>query len=780
MRPSPWFGRLLALALSAPSALALADEPKPPDVDALKKRVDRVESNLSVAEDRLSFLEREYVQKQDLTEEQQIAQTFAKGAAQFGDGDYQSASIQFYDILGKPLFKDSANYDDAVYYLAESLYRLDNELGARHYFRELLELKRSHFRPALVRYLELSSRFNQYDGIEMYVEKARAADGSLPPEVAYVYGKWLLQRRDLSLADRVRRASSQLQPVADGESEYRLQAAYLLSVMSIQQGNYDEAQESLAKLIKRTPRDDRERSVNETAELARARIFYEQGKLNEAIESYQEIPRDSDNFVPALYEIAWVWVKKGEFDKALKATDLMLLISPDSPQAPESRILQGHLFLKLAQYSDASGTYKEVINQYAPVRDEIDALLKLHDDPVAYFDDLLARGQKDFDVTSLLPEAAAKWATTQKEVEEALRMTNDLGASTRGVGESNEVARRLLASLNERGLNAFPVLQEGYSNAESVDSSLTAGSQEILEVQTALLAGKLGDVERELSALRTERASLEERFRNLPKTEQQVADRRARFQARLKSLDDAAFELQVQSDGLLASLAAVDKWVVDSRASRPSDPEGEAQFLAMVADTRKTTQELAQAIADIRRTAKEEQLRSGNVSADESVRIAYQASLDREQALLSRASSQLGGDARDLAGRLSGVNRRIEGNRQRASADKVALQRAASSKAESIRRQVEEEQANLRAYEAEITKVSGEARNLVGRIAFDSFKRIHRQFYDLVLKADIGMIDVAWTKKQDDTNKIQKLSRDKDRQLRSLDDEFKDVLKDVE
>ena len=42
------------------------------------------------------------------------------------------------------------------------------------------------------------------------------------------------------------------------------------------------------------------------------------------------------------------------------------------------------------------------------------------------------------------------------------------------------------------------------------------------------------------------------------------------------------------------------------------------------------------------------------------------------------------------------------------------------------------------------------------------------------------MVDVAWTKKQDDTNKIQQLSKQKDKELKSLDDEFKEVLKDVD
>ena len=44
----------------------------------------------------------------------------------------------------------------------------------------------------------------------------------------------------------------------------------------------------------------------------------------------------------------------------------------------------------------------------------------------------------------------------------------------------------------------------------------------------------------------------------------------------------------------------------------------------------------------------------------------------------------------------------------------------------------------------------------------------------------VGMVDVAFTRKQDKTSEIQKLSAEKDRELRVLDEEFKDIVKDVD
>ena len=47
-----------------------------------------------------------------------------------------------------------------------------------------------------------------------------------------------------------------------------------------------------------------------------------------------------------------------------------------------------------------------------------------------------------------------------------------------------------------------------------------------------------------------------------------------------------------------------------------------------------------------------------------------------------------------------------------------------------------------------------------------------------MLKADVGVVDVAFQRKQDKTAQIQKLAAQKDRELKSLDEEFKEVLKD--
>ena len=776
--------RLLSLVLVAlafaPARRASAKDSAPPTAEESKAQLEAIDANLAGAEDRLSFVEHEYVQRKDETEAQQRQERFGKGASAFVDADYDSAVIFFYDLVEDPVFQREPNYDDALYYLAESLFQQRNLLGARHFFRTLLDLHRSHYGQALQRYLTIADKLDDFTNLDHYLDAARGANGALPPEVAYVYGKWLFERHDLPLAQRSKQATAVLEPLTLTPGPEQLAAKYLVGVVQVQQGNYDEANQTFTALVALPPGGERDRRIIELAQLARGRIDYEQSHYSAAIDAYQNIDRDSPHFVESLYEIAWVFVKKGQYDKALRATEILDELAPDSILAPEAKILQAHLQLKLAHYTEARKAYKNVVNAYAPVRDEVDALLALHPDPVKYFDELLARNDKEFDVTSLLPPAARRWATTQHDVADALQVSSALGTSKQGVTDSNQIAAQILRALDEKGANAFPVLQEGFRKAEAVDATLTHCAQRLVDLRRALLQGQMGDLARKLTAAQQARAALEPAFQSLPKSDADVIQRRARYVARLDDLDRTAFQLGQQLDGFTAALNAVEKWVHDTHASRPRDPSAEGKFLSDVKDVRTSVVELTAEVEGVRQSVKSEKLRSGNVSADDRVRAQYQAAVDAERAILSQASANLDATGQALATRIAQDEQRIDADRKRVGAAKAQLQAAVAHKAQVIRAAVAQEQGKLSGYDAEVGQVSSSARDLVGRIAFDSFTRVRKQFYDLVLKADVGLVDVAWTKKQDDTKKIQALSKEKDKQMKGLDEEFKEVLKDVD
>jgi TolA-binding protein len=755
----------------------------PASLPELTSQIEQTANQLKPAEEQLKFVETQYSQRPEPTDEQAVLRHFSEGEIQYLLGDYAGASVLFYDLIEDKSFKASPHYPDALFYLADALYQQKNYLGARLYLREFLPLNSQHYRLALIRYLDIAGRLNDFTGIDEYVARARGPSGELAPDLAYVYGKWFFKRTDLPREERLRRASEVFKPLADNpQGTFRLQSAYFLGVADVQTGNFAAAAERFRAIAQDKAQGEREAKLKELAILSEGRVLYEMGKYDETLARYAELAPESEYFAESLYEIAWTQVKKGQFDRARNAVDLLLLVSPESTLAPDAQLLQAHLLLKLHRYGEATDTYGKVINSYAPVRDELDALLSVNKDPVAYFDNLLARNERHLDVNSLLPAVAVKWATTQKEVADAVRMVNDLELGRQGLGESEDIAKRILKALDEREMETFPTLQEGYTRADTVDSAITRADETLVRIEGSLVQDALTPETRaELQQYRAQAADLAKRFRSLPATEKELLERKHQLRERVDQLDREAFKLGSEVQSMYASVAAIMKWLDDTRAERKRQPEEEKAFgerlkeqVSVLSALRKQLDQLRGQISDQRAAAE------ATMAGDDATRSRYQEALNREHAIISAAEANLPPEPAKLIQRAHEIRTRTVALRERVAAAKTVLRDQVSRRGKRIRDKLAAIQTILSGYGGEVGTVSGNARNLVGRIAFDSFQRVRHQFYELVLKADVGLVDVAFTRKQDKTVEIQKVSLEKERDLRALDDEFKEVLKDVD
>ncbi len=778
---------LLAAATLAANGPARAEESSPtprPSSRELSARLEQVSGQLNAAEDNLRFVETRYTARTEPGDEGDPLRRFSAGEIQYLLGDWAAASVLFYDLVSDPGFRAHPHYVDALFLLSDSLYQQRNYVGARLYLRQLLTLPDTHrYKDALVRYVEIASRLNQFTGLEEYLERARSlSGGKLVPELEYVYGKWLFKRPDLPEAERREQARAAFQSLADTPGgPFQKQSAYFLGVLSVQEGDHAGAVERFRPLAASTSDEPELKRLEELANLSLGRLLFELGRHDEALARYETIPRDSESFVDSLYERAWVYVKKEDFEKARNATDLLLLVAPESPLAPEARLLQGHLQLKLRRYDEATATYEDFIGTYKPVRDQIDVLLATHKDPIAYFGELLARNELTLDVTTLLPAMARPFATTHPEVADSVAMVKDVESSRQGVEESRTIATRILQALDERGPQLFPELQEGYLRAESVDSALARAEQILVQVEGAVLWERLTLEERTaLNEVRRERQALEARFASIPTNEAELEARRRRMQARVDELDREAFRLGYELQGLSAVAASVRKWVEDTRGQGENPPEEAKELLeplsheeAAVVALQAEVQQLRARLGDERGSA------TTFVSGEEVIREQYRELLGREHALLAAAEGRLSGDDAALVGRSHEARQRAEALGSRVDTALRTLRAEIERRGREVREKVLVEQQHLQAHGQEVAIVAGDMRHLVGRIAFESFQKVRQQFYDFVLKADVGLVDVGFTRKQDKTTEIQKLSAQKEKELRALEEELKVVIEDA-
>jgi TolA-binding protein len=779
-----------ALALSAAITLGLASGPsraaEPIKANSgVVRQLEQVDKQLQNADENIRFVETQFTQRPEPSDEEARLRRFSDGEIQYLLGDWTAASVLFYDLVSDPRFIKSPRYPDALFYLSDSLLQQQNYIGARLYLRELLSLPPTErYKDALSRYLNVASRLNHFEGIDEYIAQARKmSGGQLPPELAYVYAKWLFKRTDLKNEERIARARGAFEPLLSSNIRIvRMQSAYHLGVLSVQQDDYPDAITRFRELAALPASDLEEIRIHELANLSLGRLLYETGKLDEALDRYQEIPRDSESFVDSLYEIAWTYVKKEDFQRAKNAIDILLLVDPDSSLAPDARLLQGHLQLKLQQYDEATETYEGVISTYGPVRAQLDELLTRTQDPVAYFDNLLSRTERTLDLSTILPPVALRYAKTQEEVSGAVALITDLDSGRKGVTEARGLANRILQALDERGLETFPELQEGYTRADAVESGLTRVEQVLVAVESSAVLEHLTPEERQkLEAVRQERERLAQRFALLPTTQRELEERRNRMQATVDELDREAFRLGYELQSLQAIATAVRKWVEDTRAERKTPPEEEVEFLAQL----QTEQDALDALqADLEKAraklADERNAVATSVAGEELIRQQFFEVLQKERSLVASFAGRLPEEVGALMARVQEVRERTDGLRNRVTASKNVLRGQLERRGRVIRDKVQAEQRLLSQYDTEVAKVSGDARNLVGRIAYDSFRRVRQQFYDLVLKGDVGVVDVAFTRKQDKTVEIQKLSAQKDQELRALERDFKEVLKDVD
>lgn len=776
--------RLLAAALlftsiGAPRAAQLTPE------RLANNELTQVTAQVKSAEDNLRVVETQYVTRGEPSKADRMERRFSDGEIQYLLGDWPTCSVLLYDLVSMPGFESSPHAADALYDLADSLYQQGNLIGARLYLRQLLARDSKRYKAGLQRYLDIAGKLNDFTGIDGYILKARALEGgNLPDELAYVYGKWLFKRKDLKRSERLNRADEVFRPLAAAPaSPFRLQSRYFLAVAQVERGAYDDAVRRFLEISgEKAPPAPRDSKIRELANLSLARVYAELGKYPQSVDRYQEIPRDSEYYPDALYETAWAQVRAGNYQGASNAVEILELVAPDSTLKPQADLLHGHLLLKLHKYKDATDSYNALINTYAPIRDEIDALLSVNKDPVAYFDALVAKSGKTLDVNAVLPPVAVRWATTQEEVANAVHMANDIENGRHGTLEAEDVAHNILKALDERGLEAFPTLQEGYVRADAVASYLAHSEQSLVRVETQLNDTVLTSDERQtLRGLQETMNALQQRFDTMPKNERERELRKTRMEDRVDALDKQSYRLGYEIQGMAAILTALQKWAADSKESRHSSDEDEKDFSQSIAGQTEMVELLRQQMGELREKIRQERATAAtSLGGDSLIRNQLLQTLKDQHALLATAGTRLPSDRAGLFNRAAELHARIAELQLRTEDSKRQIQGQVLRLADEIREKVAHERELLGDYGHEVQQVSADARQVVGRIAFDSFRRVRQQFYELVLKADVGVVDVAFTQKQNQTVEIQKLSQTKERHLKALDDEFKEVLKDVD
>ena len=735
----------------------------------------------------------------------------------FRAGSYSDAALVLFDIAAKGR---SPEYDPALYYLGESLFQKGDKVAARAYFTQLVTdvgAASKYYKASLKRLVELAIELGGAEGIDQQV---LALDNSAAG--SYVRGKWQYAQGQHDDA---------LRSFADvsKESSYGLQAQYFIGAVNVAKKDLAKASEAFLDAVNRKPKTNVDRRIIELSQLALGRVFYEREQPSKSVDWYLAIDRRSDLFSDALFEASWVYVKSKQFDKALSALELLSAQDPLAQKTPTVRILEGNLRVRKAQllrqalitgleangdpadeYIKAEALFRDTKDQYAPAHAELRRVLDEKIDPALYLAQVTGRDSETFAVSAQMPEIAASWVRDEGSVGQLVTVEGDLGDIQANIAEGERTIARLEAMLAvPHGANAYPLLAERRARANEL-------VEQVIQIRTTLAdeQAKLVNASSETSAASSARMGLAAQLAGLPNAELAYRDRLAKAQSEFDALDETLIEVEsaigeseastsaLRTYGKQLKAAAVVAAPVDA-VPAPVDakpaPAGPAPTVPapVVVDstvlvvTAQAQIDVALSEMDPEVVAMKAELASvrsemilgrdiagtGDEFAVQAAALRKQmrAAQDVEHRALAAASSRDAGKSRKLSA-LSDQAARVASMLEESI---IKIDATVDTALVGVRSQLVTEKQELAAERADFLEVEAESRAVGAMILATGFRNVKAKLYDVVIRADVGNVDVHWSQKEDIDQDVKRFQLERTREVKQIRDEFRDVLDKV-
>jgi len=519
------------------------------------------------------------------------------------------------------------------------------------------------------------------------------------------------------------------------------------------------------------------RHVVDLAWMAIGRLFHETDDYVEAAEAYSHVDRGSPEFSTMLYELAWVYVRLGDFQRAQRALEVLAITDPKSLELADSSLLRADLMLRSGQFEKSLGLYQEVRDEYEPVRDQVQTFLDTTTDPAVYYDrltedDLPEGGQA-------LPPMVIEWARDEAKDERVFAVIDDVTRSRKLIKRSRRMASKLNAVLSgPTRVKAFPQLKAALEQIVGLINQLSMARLTLAEG----MDDEAGSASGQLATVREERRRLMKRMQFLPVTDGDFAAREASGERQWNQVSQKLQGLTLQADRLQAVVNALRKVLDDAEKFNVTVDEASRQRFSMeieanerdLATYRQRIQQFRDAIEMGRA-----QIGFGDQRflEDDQVRARFREVFAQEVALVAsgqdRGAVDYARNIQPLLSRADTIEARLEDRRK-------GLEAEASAAAEKMQRVVTVEAANIETGADRLDALDQQARLLVGEVAMRNFGLVRDRLKSVVLRADVGIVQQAWELREEQMRRVRNLQRERAHEEQNLNDELQEVLDDAE
>jgi len=748
--------------------------------------VSSIQSQLVDIEADTDNLARMELRRAKLRSDTHVEERLTDGELFYRLQDYVRASVIFTDIVEN--YAQHSAYPDALFLLGDSLFRWGDYLGARTRFRMVIDrAAEGNFRPyvqrSLGRLIEIAIHTRDFDGVDDYFQRL----SQLPPTeveaaTAYFRAKYLYNivvdenvadpkhkeppAIDAAGLERARVAFEAVSP----RSAYYMQARYFIGVIFTLRGQYPQAIEAFKRVVAAEVTTDEQRAVQDLGALSLGRVHYQMDQLEPAFEAYQRVPRGSTRFDVALYEIAWAYIRQGDSSRAERSLEMLSVATPASKYIPDARLLRGNLLLRDGRFKEALKAFGTVAKEFDPVRSQLEQLIKGHEDPVAHFQKLVRDNMEAFDVTSFLPPLALRWSEPRGDMDRAMTALSDFADAKRLVRETDDLVHRLNSALGAKNsVNIFRDLKTHRERTTGLRNKLAISRKALIKIEDKATK-HLGSAE--LTAVRTRRRELESQLGGAPTDASDFQKRTRSADRSFRKLVKQLSTLQVQLMGMEAKVVATDRFISDSFKGDGQE-SGVAAYLQELEGQRAAIEEYRERIRRLKIDVEAGRLRVGvgddAFEREKKLRDEYAGLIQQERSIIASLGGRGGSQTDELFRRVARVEDKLDAHDGRI--DAVVAERTAE-----MRKVLDEESVNLDGYRARMTELQSTTEEVIGGIAYANFKHVHDRFYNLVMRADVGSIDVTWAQREEHRRRVEMLTRDRTRAIKALDAEFAEIM----
>jgi len=415
----------------------------------------------------------------------------------FTKKDYVKAASAFFQAYSYP--RDRGERAKAEWGLAESLKNMELLYSASKYYSIIVRRGPTKSNPFFRKALEELGRINstislgQSHVVQLFKAKVDPAFVPGPARGFYFYYRGV---EDYS-KNRFEKASANFERVPK-TSAYFLGAQFHLGVVANLAGKHSRAISYFENVLTGNEKFQGTDEMMEMALMNIARVHYETRRYRRSIEYYARIPRDSDNWLEALWEASWAFFLMQKHNNTLG--NIHTIHSPFFTNRfyPESYILQGITFLRLCRYTEVKESLKRFRERYKDVFKDVRSMLsKYRNDPKGFFrlvyDYRVGTLDKYADARAILDKLSR--TDNFKEADDTIRFADRevdrlqrFSGSMQGSGLLGELNNFLSSKKNAAQSDAGRRL---YKKGASFYSYLKELSDQTGLIQAEMLEGKL-------------------------------------------------------------------------------------------------------------------------------------------------------------------------------------------------------------------------------------------------------------------------------------------------